>query len=94
VDGQLQFVGRADNQAKLRGFRIELGEIEQALEQCPGVDSAVLCVRQRAGGERVLVAYYLGTLLTRGELEAFIAARLPAYMRPAHYQWLSGCQGL
>ncbi|MGB3351486.1 MAG: amino acid adenylation domain-containing protein, partial [Mycobacterium sp.] len=56
ADGQLDYVGRADEQVKIRGYRIELGEIESALLDCPEVSQAVTTVYQGATGAR-LVGY-------------------------------------
>ncbi|MET3133695.1 fengycin family lipopeptide synthetase D [Oxalobacteraceae bacterium GrIS 1.11] len=86
--GLLEFVGRSDNQIKLRGFRIELGEIEATLERHPQVEAAVVKAIARAGGERVLVAYYSGAVLTRHAFDGFLRERLPAYMLPGFYQYV------
>ena len=56
-DGQLEFLGRIDQQVKLRGFRIELGEIEAVLSQCAGVQDAVVVVREEQTDNQQLVAY-------------------------------------
>jgi amino acid adenylation domain-containing protein len=86
-DGQLEFLGRVDQQVKVRGHRIELGEIEAALAQHPGARQAVAVPREDAVGERSLVAYVVaeGPPLSVSELRAFLGRRLPEYMVPAHF---------
>lgn len=56
-DGNLEFLGRIDNQVKLRGFRIELGEIEATLAAHPAVQEAVVMAQPSPGGYQQLTAY-------------------------------------
>ena len=81
-DGQLRYVGRADEQVKIRGFRIELGEVHAALAGLAGVQQAVVVVREDRPGDKRLVGYVTGTAEPAG-LRAQLGQRLPAYMVPA-----------
>jgi amino acid adenylation domain-containing protein/FkbM family methyltransferase len=56
-DGNIEFLGRKDRQAKLRGFRVEMAEIEAALEQHPAVQGAAVVAREYGPGDQRLVAY-------------------------------------
>jgi len=88
-DGNLEFLGRLDNQVKLRGFRIEPGEIEAALHQHPQVREAVVMLRQDGFGEPRLVAYFVPreehSHPTVETLRAVLAQRLPTYMLPSAF---------
>lgn len=84
-DGNLEFIGRLDNQVKLRGFRIELGEIEAILSQHPQVKQAIVKVREDHPGEKLLVAYALATKegVSNAEVRNFMQQKLPHYMLPS-----------
>ena len=82
ADGQLRYVGRADEQVKIRGYRIELGEVRAALAGVDGVDQAVVIAREDRPGDKRLVGYVTGTAEPTG-MRAQLAERLPAYMVPA-----------
>ncbi|HEY2116419.1 MAG TPA: amino acid adenylation domain-containing protein, partial [Candidatus Angelobacter sp.] len=91
-DGQIEFLGRTDQQVKVRGYRIELAEIEAALLGCSGVGQAAVIVREDRKGEKRLVAYVVpatGRSLNAAELRESLARKLPNYMVPAFITVLS-----
>ena len=89
ADGQLQFVGRADEQVKIRGYRIELGEVQAALAGLDGVEQAVVIAREDRPGDKRLVGYVTGTA-DPAAARAALAERLPQYMVPAAVVVLEG----
>ena len=82
ADGQLRYLGRADEQVKIRGYRIELGEVQAALTGLDGVEQAVVIAREDRPGDKRLVGYVTGTT-DPAEIRGALAERLPAYMVPA-----------
>ena len=85
-DGELEFLGRLDQQVKIRGLRVELGEIEAALAAHPAVREVAVVTAEQAGAGLRLAAF----VVARGELEAaelraFLAPRLPGHMIPAAF---------
>ncbi|GAA1162302.1 non-ribosomal peptide synthetase [Streptomyces hebeiensis] len=77
LDGELVFVGRADDQVQLKGFRIELGEVESAIRELDGVVDVAVTVAD--SGDH-LVAHVVGR--APGDVTALLAAKLPAHMVP------------
>jgi acyl-coenzyme A synthetase/AMP-(fatty) acid ligase/acyl carrier protein len=89
-NGELAFIGRADNQIKVRGFRIELGEIETTLCDHPRVREAVVVARALGTGGEQLVAYVVcrdaqEDVPAVAELRAHAQKRLPGYMVPSAF---------
>uniref|UniRef100_UPI0011588EC6 non-ribosomal peptide synthetase n=1 Tax=Mycobacterium marinum TaxID=1781 RepID=UPI0011588EC6 len=87
-DGQLQYLGRADEQVKIRGYRIECGEVAAALAALDGVDQAVVIAHDDAPGQPRLVAYYTTTGnagIDTAWLRDRLSEVLPAYMVPAAF---------
>lgn len=80
-DGNLEFIGRRDQQIKLRGYRIELGEIEAVLRHHPAVREAVVIAREDNLGDKRLLAYVVAES-TVG-LRDFLEGKLPEFMLPA-----------
>ncbi len=88
ADGNLEFLGRADNQVKIRGFRIELEEIETVLHRHPLIREAAVTVRQDASGSNSLHCYVVprATLSRNGsELRRYLSEKLPEYMIPSAF---------
>ena len=86
ADGNLEFLGRIDQQVKMRGFRIELGEIESVLRSHAAVREAVVVMREER--EKQLVAYVVQageSACTTAELRNYLKQKLPAYMVPAAF---------
>jgi acyl carrier protein len=88
ADGNLEFLGRIDDQIKLRGFRIEPGEVEAEMMAHPDVGEAVVVARPDGSGERRLFAYFVAAgerVPTHIELRSWLVGRVPEYMVPAGF---------
>jgi amino acid adenylation domain-containing protein len=86
-EGDLEYLGRIDEQVKIRGQRIEPGEIEATLNTHESVTESLVLGRG-AGSDKYLVAYYRSAkVLDKSDLKLFLSDRLPAYMIPAFFIW-------
>ena len=87
VNGDIEYLGRCDQQVKVRGFRIELGEIEATLANHPAVADAVVAAVDDSHGSKRLIAYIVtpsrGAAPAAAVLRAHLRQNLPDYMIPA-----------
>ncbi len=84
--GEIEFLGRIDQQVKVRGFRVEPGEVEVVLAAHPAVREAVVVVRADAAGDRRLVGYAAADAeagVSGAELRTYLRGRMPEYMVPS-----------
>ncbi|MFC2141211.1 amino acid adenylation domain-containing protein, partial [Acidobacteriota bacterium] len=99
-EGNIEFLGRIDNQVQIRGFRVEPGEIEARLIQRKEIKDAVVITKEDSSGDKYLCAYYVPyNPVTRGakvpgrtdtgvssaQLREFLLNKLPYYMVPAYF---------
>ena len=87
-DGEIEFLGRRDQQVKVRGFRIELGEVEAVLGGHPAVREAVVTAYGPASDDRRLAAYVVprqDPAPSADGLQSYLRERLPEYMIPAAF---------
>ncbi|WP_457784530.1 amino acid adenylation domain-containing protein, partial [Streptomyces olivaceus] len=88
TNGEIEYLGRIDDQVKVRGFRIELGEVESVLASHPDVDQAAVVVREDRGDKR-LVGYVVSTADPQA-LRAYVSEAVPEYMVPSAIVLLDG----
>ncbi len=85
-DGQIEYLGRVDEQIKIRGFRIEPNEITAVLDAHPSLEASVVVARPGETGENILTAYVVtrkGEPVTAGSLRDLLLLKLPEYMVPS-----------
>ncbi len=91
ADGNVEFIGRIDDQIKIRGYRIEPGEIETILCQHPGVQAAVVIACEEISGNKYLAAYLVNkpnNSADASKLRKYLRERLPEYMIPTSFVFL------
>jgi surfactin family lipopeptide synthetase A len=91
ADGNLEFLGRMDQQVKVHGLRIELGEIEAALTAYPEVREAAVVTQRNGSGDSKLIAFVTARAehaTSSNELRAFLKTTLPGYMVPTAFHFL------
>jgi amino acid adenylation domain-containing protein len=89
--GEIEFLGRLDDQLSIRGFRVEPGEIAAALNSHSAIEASVAVGIGRSNSERRLVAYVVAADALRphsDELAEFLGGSLPDYMVPSTFVWL------
>lgn len=85
-DGEIEFLGRIDNQIKIRGFRVELSEIERTLSQQEAVQEATVITKDTAGNNKYLIAFIVskpGSEKDSTSVRNLLKEELPGYMIPA-----------
>ena len=82
IDGELQYVGRVDEQVKVRGFRVELGEIEAELNRQPEVKASAVVLQE----DRLIAYVELRESVSAAELMKRLRERLPEWMVPGVYE--------
>src|SRR5690606_226928 len=83
ANGDLEYLGRTDNQIKVRGNRIEIGEIENVLYQFDGISQCFIDVQEDTQNHKHIVGYIVPIKeFHEADLNAFLKARLPVYMLP------------
>ena len=85
ADGNLEFLGRIDDEVKVRGNRVSLGEIQAVMESCPGVRSAVVIAEPSDTHGTHLIGYFVGKSVSVDQLNGHLERQLPAYMVPTSY---------
>lgn len=82
-DGNIEFMGRVDNQVKINGFRIELGEIEKHMLANINVKEATVIDIKDKNNNKCLCGYFVGETSLK-EVREFLEKRIPNYMVPAY----------
>ena len=85
-NGNIEYLGRMDEQVKINGFRIELGEIEHALRNIPMLDDAIVTVVEDSEHEKSICAYYISEQeIEHSKMKSALSETLPGYMMPSYF---------
>lgn len=85
-DGNLQFIGRRDNQLKIHGYRIELEEIESVADQFDGITKSIVITSNSNTLGQILTLIYKSTqIISEVLLKRYMKSKLPQYMVPTQY---------
>ena len=87
--GNLEYLGRTDNQVKLRGHRIELEEIESQINQFDGINQSVVIVLETSETDKILEAFYTSDVaVDKKSISNYLSSKLPEYMIPVIFKRL------
>jgi len=92
LDGNIEFLGRMDNQVKIQGYRVEIGEVEAVLNACPQVKRSIVHAEADRDGQKMLVAYIVPRQpeeTLEVDIRRYVRDKLPKYMHPRSYVMLS-----
>lgn len=85
-DGNIEFIGRSDNQVKIHGVRVELGDIENQILHYDSIKEVVVVDREGSDGDTYLVAYFVADqAVSTTDLRKYLLLRLPEFMLPLYY---------
>ena len=87
-DGDIEILGRIDNQIKLRGLRIEIGEIESNINRYPSIKQAVVVIKEINNNDHLCAYYTADDEIDKDTLKDFLKDKLTKYMIPTAYMQL------
>ena len=86
-DGDLEYLGRTDNQVKIRGHRIELEEIETHINQFVGIKQSIVIALETGENDKVLEAFYTSdSRINSKDIIEYLSSKLPSYMIPVVFK--------
>ena len=86
-DGNIEYLGRTDNQVKIHGYRIELEEIETYINQFDGIKQSIVIALEKSESEKILEAFYTSEdNIESRDISNYLSTKLPSYMVPSIYK--------